>query len=278
MTNPHANNPDPISLHAACLDHGFVRLVDTMGDDSAIVQAARVSYGEGTKTPSDDRGLIRYLMQHRHTTPFEMCEIKLHVKMPIFVARQWIRHRTASVNEMSGRYSVMPDEFYVPEPEDIQPQSTTNKQGREGGYNTAFQHEIGSLLHDRMGASFGDYNSLIDVDLSRELARTVLPLSTYTEFYWKIDLHNLFHFLKLRTDSHAQKEIRVYADAISDMVADWCPVAHEAWVDYQRDAVTLSRMEIEAVRWYIRNPDRGNPPLDKLSGREQSEFLKKLDL
>ena len=297
-----------------CLDHGFVRVVDKMGNDGAIVQAARVSYGAGTKTAQDDRGLIRYLMRHWHTTPFEMCEIKLHVKLPIFVARQWIRHRTANVNEYSGRYSVMPDEFYIPEADDILPQSKANKQGRDGELpedvrlsmrdtfkrsgESAFEtyHELrtGWPWFDEEGQQYvipGGMGSDIpgrlqhdqEYGMARELARINLPLSAYTEFYWKIDLHNLFHFLRLRADAHAQKEIRVYADAICEFVKGWCPDAYEAFVDYRLQAVTLSRMEIEALHEFFSSwqPDRENdgwPEPKGLSDREANEFFAKMGL
>jgi thymidylate synthase (FAD) len=243
-------NPSYIRI----LDHGFVGLIDTMGDDHAIVQAARVSYGSGTKSVREDRGLIRYLLSHRHTSPIEMCEAKLHIKIPIFVMRQLVRHRTASLNEYSGRYSEMTDEFYVPAFEDIKPQSTTNKQGRSGempGLEKERAHNIMSRIATEnyneyqilLGKDDGGYNIADVVGVSRELARTVLPVSNYTELYWKQDLHNLMHLLKLRTDSHAQYEIRVVADAIYNLVQPKFPLAFEAWVDYVRDAVSVSRME-----------------------------------
>lgn len=291
-----------------CLDHGFVRVVDKMGDDPAIVQAARVSYGVGTKTPQDDRGLIRYLMRHWHTTPFEMCEIKLHVKLPVFVARQWIRHRTANVNEYSGRFSIMPDEFYVPDADHILPQSKTNKQGREGELPEEVRFAMRETLRQGGEMAFETYDELRNgwpwlddigdpwVDgqagcqphqgeqgMARELARLNLPLSTYTEWYWKIDLHNLFHFLRLRADPHAQYEIRVYADAICEFVKGWCPAAYEAFVDYRLKAVNLSRMEAEALREFFMSwgPDReadGWPEPKGLSDREAGEFFKKMGL
>ncbi len=246
------------------LDHGFVRVIDYMGDDGAIVQAARVSYGRGTKTPSADEALIRYLMRHRHTSPFEMCEIKLHVKLPIFVARQWIRHRTANVNEYSARYSILSREFYVPDPAHIAAQSETNRQGRdvhplapeeaeaarrliaesaERAFVTYF-----TLLNEREDGETLDYSRS---GIARELARVTLPLSTYTEWYWKIDLHNLFHFLALRADPHAQYEIRAYAEAIGGSVARWVPMAWRAFVDYRLDAVTLSGPAMAVLRRWL---------------------------
>lgn len=274
---------DSILGHAfPVLDHGFVRVIDYLGNDAAIVQMARTSYGIGTKATSDDRGLIRYLVRHAHTSPLEGCEIKLHLKMPIFVARQWIRHRMASLNEVSGRYSVLPSEFYLPEPDRLGRQSTTNKQGTGEGYGTIDQETILDCLGDGMSLAFSIYGDLTtpDMDLARELARIGLPLSTYTEFYWKIDLHNLLHFLKLRCDSHAQHEIQVYADLIADLVSKWVPIAHEAWVDYKRDAVTFSRMEMEMLRCVLaaNEVQKGyfTTGWDGLSKREFAEFLAKL--
>jgi thymidylate synthase (FAD) len=233
-----------------CLDHGFVRLIDYMGDDAAIVQAARVSYGKGTKTANDDRGLIDYLMRHQHTTPFEMCQIKLHCKMPIFVARQWIRHRMSSVNEISGRYSILKNEFYVPELEDIQPQSKTNKQGRAGELDPNKANIWRSDYNRACSEAFSLYNWATekDIDVARETARMNLPLSTYTEWYWKTDLKNLFHFLALRIDGHAQKEIRVYGEAIADIVKLWVPMAHAAWLEHQVGASTFSASAMNALR------------------------------
>lgn len=235
------------------LDHGFVRCVDYMGDDAAIVQMARTSYGEGTKSVSDDRGLIRYLMRHAHTSPFEGCEIKLHVKLPVFVARQWIRHRMANVNEVSGRYSVLPGEFYFPDAERLGVQSKLNKQGTGDGYSADDAAIILDMMENAVDVADSAYRVMVlgddlGYDLAREQARIVLPLNIYTEWYWKIDLHNLFHFLKLRSDPHAQWEIREYADAICKMVDQWVPSAFGAWVDYKRDAVTFSRMELDLIR------------------------------
>ena len=241
------------------LDHGFVRAVDYMGDDAAIVQAARVSYGKGTKAARDDRGLIRYLMRHWHSTPFEMCEIKLHVKLPIFVARQWIRHRTANVNEISARYSILDREFYTPAPEHLAAQATHNRQGRgdvlegdeaetalrilrEDGVRAFDQYE--ALLNDREGEPIDPEKQ----GLARELARMTLPLSAYTQWYWKTDLHNLFHFIRLRADDHAQYEIRVYADAIAELVKAWVPLAFEAFEDYRATGAHLSGPALAAVK------------------------------
>lgn len=262
------------------LDHGFVRIIDYMGDDAAIVQMARTSYGQGTTTPSSDRSLIRYLMRHWHTSPFEGCEIKLHVKLPIFVARQWIRHRTPNVNEVSARYSVLPGEFYFPEPERLGIQSKTNKQGTGRGYSA----EEAAIIIDQMehvaGTAYETYQGHIDdYDLARETARNILPVNIYTEWYWKIDLHNLFHFLRLRADAHAQWEIRQYAETICDMVQEWVPHAFAAWVDYRRDAVTFSRMEMEAIRAMaedIRNLDLAPKLPCGMSDSELAEFRAKL--
>ena len=226
------------------LDHGFIRVVDYMGDDAAIVQAARVSYGAGTKTARDDAGLIRYLMRHWHSTPFEMCEIKLHVKLPVFVARQWIRHRTANVNEYSARYSILDREFYTPAPDHLAAQSTANNQGR--GETLARPRPPASCAARprRRRAPTTHYEAMLSTEgqrgLARELARMTLPMSIYTQWYWKVDLHNLFHFLRLRADPHAQYEIRAYADALCDVVRDWVPHAWAAFEDYRLNAVQFS--------------------------------------
>lgn len=228
-------------------NHGHVILVDWMGDDNAIVDAARLSYGQGTVKRTDSTGLIRYLMRHRHTSPFEMVELKFQLKMPIFVARQWIRHRTANINEMSGRYSEMPNEFFVFE--ELSVQSQSNKQGRQDGVARRSEDFLREL--EAQGAeAFALYYDMIDPedDVAREQARVGLPLSTYTEFVWKIDLHNLFHFLKLRTDSHAQREIRDYATVLEGHVRDICPIAYQAWVDYSKEAHTFSKREITLLR------------------------------
>ena len=242
------------------LDHGFLRVVDYMGDDSAIVQAARVSYGRGTRRVSEDAGLIRYLMRHRHSTPFEMCEIKFHVKLPIFVARQWIRHRMANVNEYSARYSVMDREFYIPDPAQLAAQSEVNRQGRGAVLQGAEAEDVLTLLRDDAARNYDHYAHMLNETpdggvrdenrqgLARELARMNLTLNTYTQWYWKTDLHNLLGFCALRADTHAQYEIRVYADAILDMVRLWVPAAYQAFRDYRLGAVTLSAQMLNVVR------------------------------
>ncbi|NOY26969.1 MAG: FAD-dependent thymidylate synthase [Oligoflexia bacterium] len=256
-----------------CLDHGFIRVIDYMGNDAAIVQAARVSYGKGTKSVRGDRGLIRYLMRHRHTTPLEMCELKLHVKLPIFIARQWIRHRTANVNEYSARYSVLDAEFYMPRPQDLAVQATNNRQGRGDVLSPAQAQAVLALLkRDAIGA-FDSYNALMDQhQLARELARIGLPLSAYTQWYWKIDLHNLLHFLSLRMDRHAQYEIRVYADAIGQVVADWVPLAWEAFCDYRLGGAFLSKQALAVVRRRLAGEDVVQQD-SGLSDREWHELL-----
>ncbi|MFM8771865.1 MAG: FAD-dependent thymidylate synthase [Candidatus Kapaibacterium sp.] len=261
-----------------CLDKGFVRLIDVMGDDSAIVQAARVSYGSGTKKVHEDRGLIRYLMRHLHTTPFEMVEFKFHVKLPIFVARQWIRHRTANVNEYSGRYSEMKDEFYVPDPDQVRAQSAMNKQGRA---DTAFgadeAEKIRTSMQQTQEMLYGQYQDLLSTDLAREIARINLPVSNYTEWYWKTDLHNLFHFLRLRIDPHAQYEIRVFGEAMAEIVKAAVPLAYEAFEDYILHARRFSRLELEALRSMLTTlPTVEELESRGLSGREAREFLDKM--
>ena len=226
-----------------CLDKGFVRLVDSMGGDDAIVQAARVSYGKGTSKVSQDRGLIRYLMRHRHTTPFEMVEFKFHCKMPIFVARQWVRHRTANINEYSLRYSEARDEFYLPDPEYIQFQSSLNKQGRLGEVSASLKKKVSDYFQEISSRSFEIYSELNDAGVARELARAVLPVNLYTEWYWKNDLHNLLHFVGLRSDSHAQYEIRVFSDAMAESVKKVAPFAWEAYQDYVISGLRFSRIE-----------------------------------
>jgi thymidylate synthase (FAD) len=220
-----------------------------MGTDSAIVQAARVSYGEGTKTVNQDAGLINYLLRHKHTTPFEMCEIKFHVKMPIFVARQWARHRTANVNEISGRYSIITEEFHVPEVHEICEQSKGNKQGRDKPLNNDKAIEIQTTIREHGVDSFATYNQFLsEANMARELARVVLPQGAYTEMYWKIDLHNLLHFLHLRADSHAQEEIRVYAVKMLEIVKMWVPLTHAAFVNYRQKAMHFSALELDKIK------------------------------
>ena len=226
-----------------CLDKGFVRLVDSMGGDDAIVQAARVSYGQGTSRVSQDRGLIRYLMRHRHTTPFEMVEFKFHCKMPIFVARQWVRHRTANINEYSLRYSEARDEFYTPDPEHIQFQSALNKQGRKGEVPAEMKQKVLDYFNEISERSFAMYTELNKAGIARELARAILPVNLYTEWYWKNDLHNLLHFIGLRSDSHAQYEIRVFSDAMAESVKAVAPFAWEAYQDYMVKGMRFSRIE-----------------------------------
>lgn len=234
------------------LDHGFVRVVDYMGNDAAICQAARVSYGAGTKSVSDDEGLIRYLMRHWHSTPFEMCEIKLHVKLPVFVARQWIRHRTANVNEISARYSILDREFYIPAPEHLAAQSVINNQGRGATLEGEEASRVLDILKSDANRAYDHYEQMISQDgqagLARELARMNLPANIMTQWYWKVDLHNLFHFLRLRADSHAQYEIRVYADQICQIVKDWVPAAYAAFEDYRLNAASLSGRGAEILK------------------------------
>lgn len=234
------------------LDHGFVRLVDYLGGDQRIVQAARVSYGAGTKTYRQDKGLIDYLLRNEHTSPFEQVVLTFHTKMPVFVARQWVRHRTARLNEISGRYSVMKDEFYLPADDAIAPQAEDNKQGRAAdGFDDLARKAIKDALAQQQTAAYDGYQRLLDYDLARELARINLPLSTYTEWYWQIDLHNLFHFLRLRMDHHAQYEIRVYAEQIFEITKLVCPIAVESFDEHLRGGVRFSRSELEVVHRLI---------------------------
>ena len=226
-----------------CLDKGFVRLVDSMGGDDAIVQSARVSYGKGTSKVSQDRGLIRYLMRHRHTTPFEMVEFKFHCKMPIFVARQWVRHRTANINEYSLRYSEARDEFYFPDPDHIEFQSTLNKQGRMGEVDEDLKKKVQAYFKEISDRSFEIYCELNEAGVARELARAILPVNLYTEWYWKNDLHNLLHFIGLRSDGHAQYEIRVFSDAMATYVKQVAPFAWEAYQDYVVKGMRFSKIE-----------------------------------
>jgi thymidylate synthase (FAD) len=234
------------------LDHGFVRAIDYMGDDAAIVQAARVSYGAGTKHVQNDEGLIRYLMRHWHSTPFEMCEVKFHVKLPVFVARQWIRHRTANVNEYSARYSILDREFYIPAPDQLAAQSTVNNQGRGAVLAGDEAARVLDILKRDAAQCYDSYEAMLSQEgqqgLARELARMNLPMNIYTQWYWKTDLHNLFHFLRLRADAHAQYEIRVYAEIMAQMVADWVPLAYGAFQDYRMGGVTLSAKAVEVLK------------------------------
>ena len=267
------------------LDHGFVSVVDYMGNQSSIVEAARVSYQDGTQWTSTDMGLIRYLLRHRHSTPFEMCELKLHVKLPIFVARQWIRHRMANVNEVSARYSILAKEFYIPDVDNIQAQSTTNKQGRGEGLSLEDALEAQKSMRWVAESAYDHYEHLLREDseepgVARELARTVLPGSIYTEWYWKIDLHNLLHFLSLRADSHAQWEIRQYAELIATTVRQWVPSVWDAFVDYRLNACTFSGPEMKIVREIMaRNPSAYQHLLadSHFSKGELAEFKKKLE-
>ena len=254
------------------LDHGFVRVIDYMGDDSAICQAARVSYGRGTKSVQNDEGLIRYLMRHWHSTPFEMCEIKLHVKLPVFVARQWIRHRTANVNEYSARYSILDREFYIPEPDALNAQSVVNNQGRGAVLEGAEAARVLEILKSDSNRAYDNYEAMISDDgqsgLARELARMNLPANIYTQWYWKVDLHNLFHFLRLRADAHAQYEIRVYADAICEMVKDWVPAAYGAFEDYRLGGATMSGKALDCVRRML----KGEEVTQETSGMSKGEW------
>jgi thymidylate synthase (FAD) len=268
------------------LDHGFIRVVDYMGDDAAVVQAARVSYGRGTKKVSEDRGLINYLLRHWHTTPFEMAEIKLHVKLPIFVARQWIRHRMANVNEYSARYSVMDREFYIPSPEHLAAQSSQNRQGRgtvlEGDEAVA----VLDMLREDASRCYDHYEEMLNdpaepgyredrLGLARELARMNLTLNYYTQWYWKTDLHNFMNFLRLRADPHAQYEIRAYADVMLDILAKWVPMVHEAFLEHRMGAVQLSATALKAVRRMIAGEtvDQANSGLSKREWAELTAAL-----
>lgn len=222
------------------LDHGFVRVIDKMGSDAAIVQSARISYGQGTKQTSQDRALIRYLMRHLHTSPFEMCEIKLHIKMPIFIARQWIRHRMANINEYSARYSIMLDEFYIPENQDIAMQSVDNKQGRGQALSFHEADEFRKMMIEHSKSSYAIYEKMIEKGIARELARIVLPQNIYTQFYWKCDLHNLLHLIALRSHPTAQFEIRAFSNAIEEIVKEWVPHTYEAFLDYRKNSYAIA--------------------------------------
>ena len=266
-----------------CLDKGFVEIVDVMPRiipdgqtcDYAIAQMARVSYGQGTKSVNEDKGLIRYLLRHNHTSPFEGVDFKLHMKMPIFIARQMIRHRTVSLNEISGRYSVMKDEFYIPDVEDLRKQSTTNKQGGEEAFDKESSQEFVDKIDLSCKDAYSVYLQMLDAGVSREQARMVLPLNLYTEWYWKQNLHNLLHLLSLRADAHAQKEIRVYADAILEIITPLVPWTIEAWNDYHdhRSATKLTRLEMEAIAKTFGN--NVVKPLDSDNKREQAEWVEK---
>lgn len=265
------------------LDHGFVRVIDYMGDDGAVVQAARVSYGRGTRKVSEDAGLIRYLMRHRHSTPFEMCEIKYHIKLPIFVARQWIRHRTANVNEISARYSILDREFYLPAPEQLAAQSSINRQGRGEVLDDAESARVLDLLRADAMQTYNTYMHLLNENadgtpadpdrsgLARELARMNLTLNTYTQWYWKTDLHNLLHFLSLRADSHAQYEIRVYAEAMLKTVDAWVPQVAQAFRDHRLGAVTFSAPMLAILRRMLAG-ETVDQAASGLSKREWTEF------
>ena len=273
------------------LDHGFVRVVDYMGNDSSIVQAARVSYGAGTKKVNADMALINYLLAHRHTTPFEMCEIKFHIKLPIFVARQWIRHRTASVNEYSARYSIMEDEFYIPKAQNLAAQSKINHQGRDETKNLSpsEQKAVLEILKKDSENSYKNYLHMINQDsagniidqskdgLARELARMNLPLNCYTQWYWKIDLHNLLHFLHLRADSHAQYEIRVYAQAMLDIVKKWVPHTYQAFVKNNQTGKNFSGPSLEVIKKLLAKAEV-TQETSGLSVREWNELMSTLEI
>jgi len=271
------------------LDHGFVRVIDYMGNDAAIVQAARVSYGSGTKQVRQDKGLINYLVRHRHTTPLEMCEIKFHIKLPIFIARQWIRHRTANVNEYSARYSILAKEFYIPERENLAAQSKINNQGRGEVLGDEEANRVLELLKQDSLQTYANYEEMLNEDqdgntldenrdgLARELARMNLTLNYYTEWYWKIDLHNLLHFLYLRADAHAQYEIRAYAQTMLDLVEKWVPIAYGAFVDYRQDAVELSGKMVDSLKKIIKG-EQIDQESSGMSKREWAEFTKTFEL
>ena len=270
------------------LDHGFVRVIDYMGDDSSIVQSARVSYGKGTKKVSTDEGLIRYLMRHWHSTPFEMCEIKYHVKLPIFIARQWIRHRTANVNEYSARYSILDKEFYIPAKEQLSAQATNNRQGRGDLITGQQADEVLKILKDDAVRTYDNYEKMLNerfdgtiIDekksgLARELARMNLTLNSYTQWYWKTDLLNLMNFLFLRGDSHAQYEIRVYAEKMLETVKKWVPITHAAFLDYRVGAAHLSSKGLKIVKSMI-NGNKISYEDSGLSKREWNELMEVID-
>ena len=264
------------------LDKGFIRIVDYMGNDSSIVQAARVSYGKGTKKKSLDEGLIRYLLRHKHTTPFEMCEIKLHVKLPIFIARQWIRHRTANVNEYSARYSILEDEFYIPKIANLAEQSSSNKQGRGKKITEGLAAKIIKILKDDSTRCYNNYLWMLNENntqgydetrdsLSRELARINLTLNTYTEWYWKIDLHNFMHFLSLRADHHSQFEIRAYADVLIKILKKWVPITYKAFCSYMLNSAELSQEALQVIKELIKGK-KVNKNSTGLTNREWEEL------
>ena len=271
------------------LDHGFVRVIDYMGDDTSIVQSARVSYGKGTKKVSTDSGLIKYLMRHWHSTPFEMCEIKYHIKLPIFIARQWIRHRTANVNEYSARYSILDKEFYLPTNENLAAQSTSNRQGRGDLITGEQADEVLKILKDDASRTYDNYEKMLNerydgstidegkTGLARELARMNLTLNSYTQWYWKTDLLNLLNFLFLRADSHAQYEIRVYAEAMLDTVKKWVPITHAAFLDYRVGAIHLSAKGKEIIKQMIKG-EKVNFEKSGLSKREWNELMASFEL
>ncbi|MFZ1725617.1 MAG: FAD-dependent thymidylate synthase [Albidovulum sp.] len=254
------------------LDHGLIRVIDYMGDDGAITQAARVSYGKGTKHVTNDEGLIRYLMRHWHSTPFEMCEVKFHVKLPVFVARQWIRHRTANVNEYSARYSILDREFYIPAPENLAAQSVVNNQGRGELLEGEEAQRVLDLLREDAMRSYDHYEEMLSQDgqkgLARELARMNLPANVYTQWYWKVDLHNLFHFLRLRADVHAQYEIRVYAEKMCEITRDWVPLAYGAFEDYRLGGANLSGKAMEVLKRRL----KGETVTQESSGMSKGEW------
>ena len=271
------------------LDHGFIRVVDYMGDDSSVVQAARVSYGKGTKKVSTDAGLIKYLMRHWHSTPFEMCEIKYHVKLPIFIARQWIRHRTANVNEYSARYSILDKEFYLPVPEHLAAQSKNNRQGRGDVLEGEQAKQVLEILKKDAEQTYNNYETMLNerydgtvieenrIGLARELARMNLTLNTYTQWYWKTDLLNLMNFLRLRADDHAQYEIRAYADAMLDTLKKWAPITYEAFMDYRVGGTEVSAKG-KAVLQKLIQGEEVNIEKSGLSKREWNELMNAFDL
>jgi len=263
------------------LDHGFVRVIDYMGNDTSIVQAARVSYGEGTKKSRDDKSLIFYLMRHWHSTPFEMCEVKLHVKLPVFVARQWIRHRTANVNEYSARYSILDNEFYIPKSENLASQSSSNNQGRGDVLEGDEAKKVIQILKNDSLRSYKSYEKMLSKEnkkgLARELARMNLPTNIYTQWYWKTDLHNLFNFIRLRNDLHAQYEIRVYAEKIAELVKKWVPFAFEAFEQYQLNSSHLSSNGLSCLKRLMKGEDvsQDNSGMGKREWKEFCEIIGK---